>query len=80
MYIINGEFSVKTVYAILVRRNYDGLFFEGETIKLWKKIWVSEVLLKWKLFLWKVFVNVLLIKGNFVKRGCIIDFICNLCY
>lgn len=59
---------------------FTGMLFTDETTKLWKRIWASKSLSKWKLLVWKILVEALATKQNLSSRGMHIDTTCSLCH
>ncbi|WVZ54075.1 hypothetical protein U9M48_004939 [Paspalum notatum var. saurae] len=76
----NGKFSVKSAYALVVRRNADAsssTSMQGENI--WKSIWNVNVTNKIKMFLWRLAHNSHPVRANIARRGAKIDTLCPMC-
>ncbi|XP_056691898.1 uncharacterized protein [Spinacia oleracea] len=74
----NKESSiVKSVYNFLLLGNSGQNFSERE--RFWGMLWKSDLLPKWKVFIWKIMHRAIAVKARLRKRGMDVDGVCCLC-
>uniref|UniRef100_A0A803MM62 Reverse transcriptase zinc-binding domain-containing protein n=1 Tax=Chenopodium quinoa TaxID=63459 RepID=A0A803MM62_CHEQI len=71
----SGNYTVKTGYAMLIQP-----LTSHSVSPFWKVLWSLQLQPKWKLFLWKLFHNGLVVKSELQRRGVSIqDVSCDQC-
>ncbi|XP_021865633.2 uncharacterized protein [Spinacia oleracea] len=74
----NKESSiVKSVYNFLLLGNSGQNFSERE--RFWGMLWKSDLLPKWKVFIWKIMHRAIAVKARLRRRGMDVDGMCCLC-
>lgn len=73
----NGQSMVKSVYNFLIMGKPNQ--FISKDGKFWKRLWKSDLLPKWKIFIWKLMHNALAVKNKLKKRGMEVNTLCVLC-
>ncbi|XP_021758559.1 uncharacterized protein LOC110723513 [Chenopodium quinoa] len=76
----SGKFTVKTGYYFLTKRQRaEHLDLSLEEHSFVKLIWKLKILPKWKIFLWKLFHDRIVVKRNLAKRGIQVEETCVFC-
>ncbi|XP_056691774.1 uncharacterized protein [Spinacia oleracea] len=73
-----GQASVKSVYSLLVSEKEEQMA-NGFQNQFWKLLWKSNLLPKWKIFVWKLSNKALSVKENLKIRGMGLNTQCVLC-
>ncbi|XP_056698571.1 uncharacterized protein [Spinacia oleracea] len=67
-----GQPTVKSIYNQLILEKCPRQISISES-KFWKRLWKSDMMPKWKIFIWKIMIRAVAIKSNLQKRGMRVD-------
>lgn len=73
----NGRSIVSSVYNLFLMDVSNQNLECG--VGIWKRLWKSDLLPKWKVFIWKIMHRALAMKNRLRKRGIDVDTDCCLC-
>ncbi|KAF7843842.1 uncharacterized protein G2W53_000747 [Senna tora] len=81
---LKGVFTVKSCYKVAMAERWPGINITPGTLitveeKFWKRIWKLPLMPKYKVFIWRVCLDILPTAGALSGRGVNIDAVCSLC-